>query len=169
MSKRDLGAIFKPYGFTITKTLFEAPVLSPLPNIYQDDTSQHWAALYRGSDPIIFAYSDITNVDLIEVRTQNNETALDDKSLFKRILVNPLLASRANLEADQSMCPGITLRISVASDHPEEQPIHMSIPIITRPVRKSSVTYKRLERFGSNLKDAFTNMQELGSKETSSS
>ena len=53
-------------GFTITKTLFEAPRLSMVPSLYMDENHRKWAIVLHGMEPAIHDYEDILDCKVIE-------------------------------------------------------------------------------------------------------
>ena len=61
--RKDPQSLFGSSGFSVTKTLFEAPALSFLPDVYQDSSSGKWAVAYHGASPVIFNYGDVVERD----------------------------------------------------------------------------------------------------------
>lgn len=162
--RKDPQALFGTSGFTVTKTLFEGPALSFLPDIYQDERARRWAVAYHGAVPAIFSYDDVLDAQLIEDGSLDISAVEDKKTLFKQIVTNPARVSRAGAGADGSMCPGLTLKISVRSSQADNGVAELSIPIITHPVRTSSLAYKQLVQFGSELKGEFLAMRSPSSQ-----
>lgn len=162
---KDPQDLFAGSDFVVTKTLFEAPALSFLPNIFQDEKSRRWAVAFPGAVPAIFAYGDLLTAELVEEASIDIKQIDDKKTLFKQILTNPGRVSRAGAGADGRMSPGMTLRLSVESGRADDGVAELAIPIITRPVRKSSFTYRQLVRFGENLRDEFLAMRDAAAPE----
>ncbi len=114
--RKDPQSLFGSSGFSVTKTLFEAPALSFLPDVYQDSSSGKWAVAYHGASPVIFNYGDVVDAMLIEDASLDIHEVEDKKGLFKQIVKNPARVSRAAAGADGSMCPGLTLRVTTGSN-----------------------------------------------------
>ena len=87
--RKDPQSLFGSSGFSVTKTLFEAPALSFLPDVYQDSSSGKWAVAYHGASPVIFNYGDVVDAMLIEDASLDIHEVEDKKGLFKQIVKNP--------------------------------------------------------------------------------
>ena len=159
--RKDPQALFGTSGFSITSTLFEAPAFSFLPDIYQDATSKKWAVSYHGASPVIFDFADVIDAVLVEDGSLDVRAVEDKRGLFKQVVKNPARVSKAAAGADGSMCPGLTLRITTNSNRVDDGVGELLIPIITRPVRTSSLTYKQLVEFGANLRSEFIAMRDF--------
>lgn len=162
--RKDPQSLFGSSGFSVTKTLFEAPALSFLPDVYQDSSSGKWAVAYHGASPVIFNYGDVVDAMLIEDASLDIHEVEDKKGLFKQIVKNPARVSRAAAGADGSMCPGLTLRVTADSNRVDGGAGELLIPIITRPVRTSSLVYRQLLEFGVNLKSEFIAMRDAAAR-----
>lgn len=162
--RKDPQSLFGSSGFSVTKTLFEAPALSFLPDVYQDSSSGKWAVAYHGASPVIFNYGDVVDAMLIEDASLDIHEVEDKKGLFKQIVKNPARVSRAAAGADGSMCPGLTLRVTTGSNRVDGGVGELLVPIITRPVRTSSLVYRQLLEFGVNLKSEFIAMRDAAAR-----
>lgn len=158
--------LFRDSDFRVTKTLYKAPALSFLPDIFQDESSLRWAIAFHGTNPAVFRYIDLLSAELIEDEPIDIERVKDKKSLFKQIIANPGRVSRAGAGADGRMSPNVTLRLSVRSAQAKGGIAELAIPIITRPIRKSSLTYKQLMRFGIELRNEFITMRDAATRKS---
>lgn len=158
--RKDPQDLFGSTDFTVTDTIFEGPALSLLPSIFQDSRSKRWAVVYRGAEPALFDYADVIDCLLVEDGSIDVKAEENKKELFEQILANPARVSRASAGASEDMCAGVSLVIRARSDAAEQGEAQLVIPVITRPARKTSATYKHLLQYGRDMRDAFLAMRE---------
>lgn len=158
--RKDPQDLFDAAVFTVTDTIFEGPALSLLPSIFQDGRNKRWAVVYRGAEPAIFDYADVIDCLLVEDGSIDIKAEENKKELFEQILANPARVSRASAGAGEDMCAGISLVIQARSQAAEQGEAQLVLPVITRPVRKTSATYKHLLQYGRDLRDAFLAMKD---------
>lgn len=152
--------LFGSTDFIVTDTIFEGPALSLLPSIFQDSQNKRWAVVYRGAEPAIFEFADVVDCLLVEDGSIDVKAEENKKELFEQILANPARVSRASAGASEDMCAGVSLVIRARSQAAEQGEAQLIIPVITRPVRKTSATYKHLLQYGRDMRDTFLAMRE---------
>lgn len=158
--RKDPQDLFGSTDFTVTNTIFEGPALSLLPSIFQDSQNRRWAVVYRGAEPALFDYADVIDCLLVEDGSIDVKAEQNKKELFEQILANPARVSRASAGANEDMCAGVSLVIRARSAATEQGEAQLVIPVITRPVRKTSATYKHLLQYGRDMRDAFLAMRD---------
>lgn len=139
----------KQSGFTITKTLFEAPRLSMVPSLYMDENHRKWAMVLHGMEPAIHDYEDILDCKVIENEEVDVRKDMSRRDLFESVLENPAAVARANASRGGKYCTRMDVALTVRGTPGQESTI--GIPLIGREVLRSSKTYVLLRQGADKL------------------
>lgn len=148
---------FEGTGFTVTRTLYQAPPLSVIPSVYQDEPARRWAVRFPGQQPAIFDFDDFVRAEIIERQPEKDFSKISDRRLALEILKNPHAVSSVNA-AKRGICLGVSVFVWVRVT--ENEVAHLELPVATESQKRNSLGYKRCQDFAKKLKLQLDSMRE---------